>query len=95
MTTFVLGKRLPLSSNKKEAEPRMKLQSILIANRGEIAIRISRAVADLGARSVAVFSEDDAASCRADAKATVDEKRRELDSRQRWWQRLDVRHRQP
>lgn len=32
---------------------------ILIANRGEIAIRISRAAADLGIRSVAVFSTDD------------------------------------
>ncbi|MFO6386195.1 biotin carboxylase N-terminal domain-containing protein, partial [Pseudomonas aeruginosa] len=36
--------------------------SLLIANRGEIAIRIARACADLGIRSVAVFAEDDAAS---------------------------------
>nr|WP_259374697.1 carboxyl transferase domain-containing protein [Pseudomonas aeruginosa] len=35
---------------------------MLIANRGEIAIRIARACADLGIRSVAVFAEDDAAS---------------------------------
>jgi len=35
---------------------------ILIANRGEIAIRIARAAADLGIASVAVFAEDDAAS---------------------------------
>ena len=33
---------------------------ILIANRGEIAIRIIRAAAELGIRTVAVFSEDDA-----------------------------------
>jgi acetyl/propionyl-CoA carboxylase alpha subunit len=37
-------------------------QTVLIANRGEIAIRICRAVAELGWRSVVVYSEDDAAS---------------------------------
>ncbi|WP_068829075.1 carboxyl transferase domain-containing protein [Pseudomonas sp. BMS12] len=36
--------------------------SLLIANRGEIAIRIARACADLDIRTVAVFAEDDAAS---------------------------------
>ena len=40
----------------------MRFDSILIANRGEIAIRIARAAADLGLRSVAVHSEDDAQS---------------------------------
>lgn len=35
---------------------------LLIANRGEIAIRIARACADLEIRSVAVFAEDDDAS---------------------------------
>jgi len=38
----------------------MPFQKLLIANRGEIAIRIARAAADLGIRSVAIFSEDDA-----------------------------------
>src|ERR1700731_4665417 len=33
--------------------------SLLIANRGEIAIRVMRAAAELGIRMVAVFSEDD------------------------------------
>ncbi len=40
----------------------MAIQSLLIANRGEIAIRIARAAADLGLRSVAIYSEDDAAA---------------------------------
>ena len=40
----------------------MSLNSLLIANRGEIAIRIARAAAELGLRTVAVFSEDDAQS---------------------------------
>src|SRR5690242_17588685 len=40
----------------------MNLHSVLIANRGEIAIRIMRAAAELGIRTVAVFSEDDAQS---------------------------------
>ncbi|MBT8768029.1 ATP-grasp domain-containing protein [Pseudomonas sp. DB1] len=38
------------------------IRTLLIANRGEIAIRIARAAAELGIRSVAVFAEDDAAS---------------------------------
>src|SRR5579864_8222612 len=37
----------------------MVLKSLLVANRGEIAIRIIRAAAELGIRTVAVFSEDD------------------------------------
>ena len=36
--------------------------AILIANRGEIAIRIANACADLGVRSVGVFAQDDQAS---------------------------------
>lgn len=38
------------------------MKSLLIANRGEIAIRIARAAADLNIRTVGIFSEDDAAS---------------------------------
>ena len=35
-------------------------EKILIANRGEIAVRIARALHDLGCASVAVFAQDDA-----------------------------------
>lgn len=40
----------------------MPFAALLIANRGEIAIRIARAAAELGIRSVAVHAEDDAGS---------------------------------
>jgi len=40
----------------------MPITSLLIANRGEISIRIARAASDLGLRTVAVYSEDDATS---------------------------------
>jgi acetyl/propionyl-CoA carboxylase alpha subunit len=38
----------------------MNFTGLLVANGGEIAIRIIRAAADLGLRAVAVSSEDDA-----------------------------------
>ncbi|MDQ0465182.1 acetyl/propionyl-CoA carboxylase alpha subunit [Caulobacter ginsengisoli] len=40
----------------------MPFKRVLIANRGEIAIRIARAAADLGMSSLAVYAEDDADS---------------------------------
>src|SRR3974390_514542 len=40
----------------------MKITKLLIANRGEIAIRIARAAADMGLPTVAGYSEDDARS---------------------------------
>src|SRR5579872_2960942 len=39
-----------------------EFKSVLIANRGEIAIRIARALAELDIRALAVFAEDDARS---------------------------------
>ncbi|MFZ5720465.1 MAG: carboxyl transferase domain-containing protein [Pseudomonadota bacterium] len=38
------------------------MKTLLIANRGEIAVRIARTAAEMGLATVAVFSEDDAAS---------------------------------
>ena len=40
----------------------MPVTNLLIANRGEIAIRIARAAADLGIATVAVHTPDDAES---------------------------------
>ncbi|MFO1159097.1 MAG: carboxyl transferase domain-containing protein [Reyranellaceae bacterium] len=40
----------------------MRLKKLLIANRGEIAIRIARAAGDMGLSTVAVYSDDDANS---------------------------------
>lgn len=40
----------------------MTINTLLIANRGEIAIRIARAAAEMGIKTVAIYSEDDATS---------------------------------
>ena len=51
----------------------MPVTKLLIANRGEIAIRIARAAADMGLRSVAVHSRDDARSLHVRAADEVRE----------------------
>ena len=43
----------------------MKFEKILIANRGEIALRIIRAAREIGLKTVAVFSEIDSESLHA------------------------------
>ena len=48
----------------------MLAKSLLIANRGEIAIRVMRAAAELGMRTAAIFSDDDAPRC-TPAKPTM------------------------
>lgn len=57
----LVGKALPHNIDIKGFR-KMDIKKILIANRGEISIRISRAAADMGIESVAVFSTDDSKS---------------------------------
>jgi pyruvate carboxylase len=42
-----------------QTSPKGRIQKILIANRGEIAIRVMRAANELGIRTVAIYSRED------------------------------------
>lgn len=48
------------SSSQSKSISKRKINKLLIANRGEIAVRIARAGTEAGIRTVAVYSEQDA-----------------------------------
>ena len=49
----------PRYSDGKPAPEKTSINKLLVANRGEIAIRIFRAAAEKGIRTVAVYSQED------------------------------------
>src|SRR5215813_3705262 len=49
---------IPRHSKVKASMPQ-RIRSLLVANRGEIAIRVMRAANELGIRTVAIYSQED------------------------------------
>ena len=48
-----------MGAKKKPTKPRAGINRLLIANRGEIALRIHRSAKELGISTIGIFSEDD------------------------------------
>ena len=60
-----------------------KINSVLVANRGEIAIRVFRACNELGIRTVAIYSKEDSLSLhrfRADESYLVGKGKKPVDA---------------
>ena len=58
-SSFVSNKRFPSIKHPKEQPEFRKINKLLVANRGEIAIRVFRACTESNIRTVAIYSAED------------------------------------